>query len=38
MIGAQVGSVRAFTDALSAPLRAAVPAAAAMAAREVAAA
>ena len=37
VIGAQVGRIHAFTEALSAPLRAAVPVAAAMAAREVAA-
>jgi hydrogenase maturation protease len=36
VIGAQVGPVHAFTDALSPPLRAAVPTAAAMVAREVA--
>jgi hydrogenase maturation protease len=38
VIGAQVGRIHAFTEALSAPLRAAVPAAAAMAAREIEAA
>jgi hydrogenase 3 maturation protease len=36
VIGAEVGPVRAFTDVLSPPLRAAVPTAAAMVAREVA--
>ncbi len=35
VIGAEVGPVRAFTDVLSPPLRAAVPTAAAMVAREV---
>ena len=35
VIGAEVGPVRAFTDALSPSLRAAVPTAAAMVAREV---
>lgn len=34
VIGAEVGCVRAFTDALSPPLRAAVPTAAAMVVRE----
>jgi len=34
VIGAEVGPVRAFTSVLSAPLRAAVPTAAAMVARE----
>jgi hydrogenase maturation protease len=36
VIGAEVGPVRAFTDALSPPLRTAVPTVAAMVAREVA--
>jgi hydrogenase maturation protease len=36
VIGAEVGRVHAFTDVLSPPLRAAVPTAAAMVAREVA--
>jgi hydrogenase maturation protease len=36
VIGAEVGPIRAFTDALSPPVRAAVPTAAAMVAREVA--
>jgi hydrogenase maturation protease len=36
VIGAEVGPVHAFTDELSPPLRAAVPTAAAMVAREVA--
>ena len=35
VIGAEAGPVRAFTDALSTPLRAAVPIAAAMVAREL---
>jgi hydrogenase maturation protease len=36
VIGAEVGPVRAFTDALSPPLRTVVPTVAAMVAREVA--
>jgi hydrogenase maturation protease len=36
VVGAEVGPVRAFTDALSPPVRAAVPTAAAMVMREVA--